>query len=77
VPLGRGIEGTAKGLVAQLRVAGASRAAKLPADAHVGVRYRDTWFWIDDRDHHSKAAFKFQMLLFSLTETARRNPRRW
>jgi hypothetical protein len=44
-------------------------AAKLPADAHVGVRYRDVWFWIDDRDHRSKAAFNFLMLLFSLTET--------
>jgi len=44
-------------------------SAKLPADAHVAVRYRDSWFWIDDRDHHSKAAFNFLMLLFSLTET--------
>jgi hypothetical protein len=44
-------------------------AAKLPADAHVAVHYRDSWFWIDDRDHRSKAAFNFLMLLFSLTET--------
>ena len=44
-------------------------AAKLPADAHVAVRYRETWFWIDDRDHESKAASNFLMLLFSLTET--------
>ncbi len=42
---------------------------KLPEDAHIGVRYRDAWFWIDDRDHRSKAAFNFLMLLFSLTET--------
>jgi hypothetical protein len=42
---------------------------KLPDDAHVGVHYRDAWYWIDDRDHHSKAAFNFLMLLFSLTET--------
>jgi hypothetical protein len=40
-----------------------------PADAHVAVKYRDGWFWIDDRDHTSKAAFNFLMLLFSLTET--------
>jgi hypothetical protein len=44
-------------------------ADKLPGDAHVAVRYRDSWFWIDDRDHPSKAAFNFLMLLFSLTET--------
>jgi len=44
-------------------------AAKLPDDAHVAVHYRDAWFWIDDRDHLSKAAFNFLMLLFSLTET--------
>ena len=43
--------------------------AKLPGDAHVAVRYREGWFWIDDRDHQSKAAFNFLMLLFSLTET--------
>ena len=40
-----------------------------PKDAHVAVKYRDGWFWIDDRDHDSKAAFTFLMLLFSLTET--------
>jgi len=40
-----------------------------PDDAHVAVKYRDGWFWIDDRDHDSKAAFTFLMLLFSLTET--------
>jgi hypothetical protein len=40
-----------------------------PGDAHIAVRYRDGWFWIDDRDHSSKAAFNFLMLLFSLTET--------
>jgi hypothetical protein len=40
-----------------------------PGDAHIAVRYRDGWFWIDDRDHYSKSAFNFLMLLFSLTET--------
>ena len=40
-----------------------------PQDAHVAVRYRNGWFYIDDRDHESKAAFNFLMLLFSLTET--------
>jgi hypothetical protein len=40
-----------------------------PDDSFVAVKYRDGWFWIDDRDHESKAAFSFLMLLFSLTET--------
>jgi hypothetical protein len=40
-----------------------------PEDAHVAVKYRDGWFYIDDRDHDSKAVFNFLMMLFSLTET--------
>jgi len=42
---------------------------KPPNDAYIAVKYRDGWFWIEDRDHDSKAAFSFLMLLFSLTET--------
>ncbi|MDX2454324.1 hypothetical protein [Desulfosarcina sp.] len=40
-----------------------------PTDAYAAVRYRDMWFWIDDRDLNSKRMFAFTMLLFSLTET--------
>ena len=40
-----------------------------PPDAHVGVRYRDRWFWIDDQDVESKAALGALMLLFSLADT--------
>lgn len=39
-----------------------------PADAHVAVRYRDNWFWIDDRDQQSKRVLNFLMMMFSLTE---------
>jgi hypothetical protein len=44
-------------------------AEKQPDEAHIAVKYRGGWFWIDDRDHTSKSAFNFLMLLFSLTET--------
>ena len=40
-----------------------------PPDAYVGARYRDLWFWIDDRDPRSKGMLTFLMILFSLTET--------
>jgi hypothetical protein len=39
-----------------------------PDDAFVAVPYRDHWFWIDDRDIHSKNMFFFLMILFSFTE---------
>jgi hypothetical protein len=40
-----------------------------PADAFTAVRYKDHWFWIDDRDFKSKRTFAFLMILFSLTES--------
>ena len=42
---------------------------KRPDDAFSAVRYKDHWFWIDDRDFLSKRTFGFLMILFSLTET--------
>lgn len=46
-----------------------SHSTEKPEDAFTAVRYRDYWFWIDDRDFKSKRAFAFLMILFSLTET--------
>jgi uncharacterized protein YceK len=40
-----------------------------PADDFIAVRYKDYWFWIDDRDLRSKRTFAFLWLLFSFTET--------
>lgn len=40
-----------------------------PDDAYVSIRYRNQWFWIDDRDQQSKSVFNSLLLLFSLTET--------
>jgi hypothetical protein len=39
-----------------------------PDNAFVAVPYRDHFFWIDDRDVHSKSMFFFLMILFSFTE---------
>jgi hypothetical protein len=33
------------------------------------VRYRDYWFWIDDRDVYSRRVFTFLMMFTSIAET--------
>ena len=40
-----------------------------PPDAYVAVRYRNYWFWIDDRDLESKRAFMFLRVFSSIAET--------
>jgi hypothetical protein len=40
-----------------------------PGDAFTAIRYRDYWFYIDDRDIKSKRTFAFLMILFSIMET--------
>ena len=40
-----------------------------PPDAFSAIRYRNTWYWIDDRDFASKRVFTALMVLFSLAET--------
>lgn len=39
-----------------------------PAEVVIAVRYRDWWFWIDDRDFASKRLFGYIMFLFTLVE---------
>jgi len=33
------------------------------------VRYRDLWFWLDDRDLQSKRAFSALLLMVNLAES--------
>ena len=47
---------------------------RAPTDAYAAVRYRDTWYWVDDRDLASKRAFAFMMMFFSLAETGTSAP---
>jgi hypothetical protein len=39
-----------------------------PADAFVAVKYRDYWYWVDDRDFRSKGIFTFLMIIMTLSE---------
>ena len=40
-----------------------------PADAFAAVKYRDYWYWIDDRDFRSKSVFTFLMVIMTLAES--------
>ena len=40
-----------------------------PGDAFVSIPYRNSYFWIDDRDLFSKKVFAFLMFVFTLVET--------
>ena len=44
-------------------------SASSPADSYAAVRYRGTWYWIDDDDIASKRIFSFLLIFFSLAET--------
>ncbi|MGJ0485734.1 MAG: hypothetical protein ACR65R_14575 [Methylomicrobium sp.] len=39
-----------------------------PEDAFAAVKYRDNWYWIDDRDFRSKSIFSFLMIIMTLAE---------
>ena len=51
----------------------ACRGHKRPNTAYVAVKYRDYWYYIDDRDGVSKETFEL-MLQFSRLDFGRRRP---
>ena len=58
--------GRASGSFAMARIHSASAR---PPDAYAAARYRDHWFWIDDRDLNSKRVFTFLLVFSSIAET--------
>jgi len=40
-----------------------------PGDPFISIRYRNVYFWIDDRDLMSKTIFSFLMFISTLIET--------
>jgi len=46
-----------------------------PGDSYAAVRYRGTWYWIDDDDIASKRIVSFLLIFFSLAEAASRRRR--
>ena len=57
---------TLSGIVPMIRI---HSAKNKPADAFVVIHYRDTWFWIDDRDLSSKRSFAQLMQAFTMADT--------
>jgi hypothetical protein len=52
-----------------LPIAHIHASGERPANAYIAARYRDTWFWVDDRDLGSKRVFTFLMVFSSIAET--------
>jgi hypothetical protein len=52
-----------------LPIAHIHASSEPPANAYIAARYRDHWFWIDDRDLASKRVFTFLMVFSSIAES--------
>jgi hypothetical protein len=65
-----GLGATSSEQVSGFRVRVKSSSGKpSSAEAFETIRYRDSWFWIDDGDLVSKRDFGFLMILFQLVES--------
>lgn len=53
----------------QVKLITVSHDTAKPKNAFAAVKYKDHWFFIDDRDFSSKRSFAILMILFSLTES--------
>lgn len=60
----------AAGLIPLIQI---QSTADKPKDTFVAIKYRDYWYWIDDKDRRSKRMFTFLMFLFSLAETGKQD----
>jgi hypothetical protein len=60
------VAGTGEKILPLIRIRSSSGK---PGDAFVSVPYRNSYFWIDDRDLMSKRIFSFLMFVFTLVET--------
>jgi hypothetical protein len=75
VPEQDAAEGRATALLRQsgrpraLPIAHIHSSSERPANAYIAARYRDHWFWIDDRDLGSKRVFTFLVVFSSIAET--------
>ena len=54
------------GVVRMIRI---HSGKSVPPDAFVSVKYRNSWFWIDDGDLESKQMFSLIMMLFTMVDT--------
>lgn len=45
-----------------------------PTDAFAKVYYNDRWYWIENRDLHSKGLFSFLLVMLTLAESGQKAP---
>jgi hypothetical protein len=61
-----------KGVPGVVRLISTHSGKSSSPDAFVSVKYRNSWFWIDDGDLESKQVFSLIMMLFTMVDTGPR-----